>query len=112
MTSHLRLDLDGVEYLNTQSAACSHQTSGVRYLSVVDTNDGSNHLWDDDHVTEMCLDDGGFLIWWGFLFGLAQFLDETHGAALETALETSASTGVNELDVAIDWFSWNSGSIL
>ena len=67
------------------------------YLAVVDTDDAANHLGDDNHVTEMGLDDGGLLIRGSLLLGLAELLDETHGLALETALEPSASTGVDDL---------------
>lgn len=45
----------------------------------------------------MGLDDGGLLIRGSLLLGLAELLDETHGLALETALEPSASTGVDDL---------------
>jgi ribosomal protein S19 len=33
----------------------------------------------------------------GHLLGLAELLDETHGLALQTAVETSAGTGVNDI---------------
>ena len=45
----------------------------------------------------MGLDDGGLLIGGSFLLGFAELLDETHGLALETALETTAGAGVDEL---------------
>jgi len=57
----------------------------------------SDHLGDDDHVTEVGLDDGGLLEGGGVLLGLTELLDETHGLALETALETSAGAGVDEV---------------
>ena len=69
----------------------------VEDLSVVDTNDRSNHLRYDDHVTEVGLDNSGLFIWWGSLLGLAQLLDKSHRALLETTLEPTASTGVDEL---------------
>ena len=47
----------------------------------------------------MGLDDGGLLIGGSFLLGFAELLDETHGLALETALETTAGAGVDELEV-------------
>lgn len=78
---HLRLDLDGVEY-----------------LAVVDTNDAANHLRNDNHVTEVGLDDCGLFIWGSFLFSFAQFLDQTHGAALEATTEPTASTCMNEFN--------------
>lgn len=80
VTNHLRSDLDLVEG-----------------LSVVDTDNASDHLRHDNHVTEMCLDDVGLLVGLGLLLGLAELLDQTHGLALETAVDSSASTGVDDI---------------
>lgn len=67
-------------------------------LAVVDTDNTANHLGDDNHVTEMGLDDGGLLIWWGLLLGLAELLDETHRLTLQTTLEPPAGTSVHQLE--------------
>ena len=80
MANHLGLDLDLVEL-----------------LAGVDTNDGTDHLGDNDHVTEVGLDEVGLLVGLGLLLGLAELLDQTHGLALETAVEPSAGTGVDEV---------------
>ena len=80
VADHLGLDFDRVEN-----------------FAVVDTDDGADHLWDDDHVAEVGLDDGGLLVGRGGLFGLAELLDEAHRLALETALEPPASAGVDDL---------------
>lgn len=80
VTNHLRLDLDLVEL-----------------LSGVDSNDGTNHLWDDNHVTEMGLDEVWLLVWLGLLLSLAELLDQTHWLALETTVESSAGTGMDEI---------------
>jgi hypothetical protein len=80
VADHLGLDLDLVEL-----------------LAGVDTDDAANHLGDNDHVTEVSLDEVGLLVGLGLLLGLAELLDETHGLALETAVEPSAGTGVDEV---------------
>lgn len=80
MANHLGLDLNLVEL-----------------LTGVDTDDGADHLGDDDHVTEVGLDEVGLLVGLGLLLGLAELLDETHGLALQTAVEASAGTGVNDI---------------
>ena len=72
-------------------------TVKMTHLSIVDTDNTSNHLRHDDHITQMCFNDSGFFIGWGFLFGLAQLFNQTHGATLETTLKTSTSTGVDKL---------------
>jgi hypothetical protein len=43
------------------------------------------------------LDEIGLLVGLGLLLGLAELLDETHGLALQAAVETSAGTGVNDI---------------
>ena len=66
-------------------------------LAVVNPHDAPNHLWDDDHITEVRLDDGGLLIGGCLLLGLAQLFDETHWSTLETALEAAAHACMDEL---------------
>ena len=39
-------------------------------LAIVDSDDGSYHLWDDDHVPQMCLDHGGLFVRRSLFFGL------------------------------------------
>ena len=80
MTNHLRLDLDLVEL-----------------LAGVDTDDGTDHLGDDDHVTKVGLDEVGLLVRLGLLLRLAELLDQTHGLALETTVEPTTGTGVDEV---------------
>lgn len=80
MANHLRLDLNLVEL-----------------LAGVDTDDGADHLGDNDHVTEVGLDEVGLLVGLGLLLGLAELLDETHGLALQTAVEATAGTSVDNI---------------
>jgi len=80
VTDHLGLDLDRVEL-----------------LSGVDTDDGTNHLGDDNHVTEVSLDLVGLLVRLRLLLGLAELLDQTHGLALEATVEPSAGTGMDKV---------------
>jgi hypothetical protein len=80
VANHLRLDLNLVEL-----------------LAGVDTDDGADHLGDNDHVTKVGLDEVGLLVGLGLLLGLAELLDETHRLALQTAVEASAGTGVDNI---------------
>jgi hypothetical protein len=80
VANHLRLDLDLVEL-----------------LSGVDTDDGTNHLWDDNHVTEVSLDQIRLLVWLGLLLGLAELLDQAHRLALEAAVEAAAGSGMDDV---------------
>lgn len=79
VTNHLRLDFDLVEF-----------------LARVDTDNTANHFWNDNHVSEVCLDEVWLFVGLGLLLGLSELLDETEWAALQTAVEPTASTGVEE----------------
>lgn len=70
----------------------------VEDLAVVDTNNGSDHLGDDDHVTEVGLNAGRLLIGTALQLGLAEALDQGQGLALEATVEASTSTAVDEVD--------------
>jgi hypothetical protein len=85
VTSHFRLDFNGGER-----------------LSVVDTTDGTDHFRDDDHVSQVGLDGRGLLVRSGILLGLSQLLEETQVLSLETSLEPSSGSGVDELRGARD----------
>ena len=69
----------------------------VELLSGVDTDHAANHLGDDNHVTQMRLDEVGLLVGLGLLLRLAELLDQTHGLALETAVDSAAGTGVDDI---------------
>jgi hypothetical protein len=45
----------------------------------------------------MRLDEVGLLVGLGLLLRLAELLDQTHGLALETAVEATAGTGVYDI---------------
>lgn len=79
MADHLGLDFDLVEF-----------------LAAVNTNDAADHLGHNDHVSEVCFDEVGLLVGLGVLLGLSQFLDQTHGAALEASVESAAGPGVED----------------
>lgn len=69
----------------------------IESLAVVYTNDGTNHLRNDDHVTKVSLDSCRLLKRASLLLSLSQALDESHRLSLETSRETAASTCVDEL---------------
>lgn len=80
MTNHFRLNLNLVE--------C---------LSVINSNNRTNHLRHDDHVTQMGLDDCRLFKRLLLLLCFTQLLDEGHWFAGETSLESSSGTGMDEL---------------
>lgn len=56
----------------------------VESLAVVDTNNATSHLRNDDHVSQVCLDDIWFLVDWALFLLLSELFDEGHGLALKT----------------------------
>lgn len=70
----------------------------IKDLSIVDSNDRSNHLGDNDHVPEVGLDCRGLFIGQSLFLGLAKLLDEAHRLALEATGEASTGPGVQELN--------------
>jgi len=80
VTNHLGFDLNLVEL-----------------LAGVDTNNAANHLGDNNHVAEMCLDKVGLLVRLSLRLGLAELLDQAHGAALETTVEPTTGTSMDEV---------------
>jgi len=80
VADHFRLDFDLVEL-----------------LSRVDANDATNHLGNNNHVTEVGLDKVGLLVGLGLLLGLSELLDETHRLALKTTVEPTAGAGMDEV---------------
>lgn len=66
-------------------------------FAVVDADDATNHLGDDNHVTEVSLDNSRLLIWWCLLLCLSELLDETHRLALQTTLEPATGTSMYQL---------------
>ena len=81
MPHHLRLDLHLIELLTR-----------------VDPHHRPDHFRHDNHVSQVCLDEVGFLVGLRFLFCFAEFLDEAHGAPLEAAVEAAAGAGLEDVE--------------
>ena len=67
VSNHVGLDLDNVED-----------------LAVVDSNDGSNHFGQNDHVAQVGLDDGGLFSGRSSLLGSTQLVDESLRLGLQS----------------------------
>ena len=61
----------------------------VESLSVVDTYHRTDHLWHDDHISQVRADWLGLFTTRSFFFGLAQLLDERQGLPLQTSLKSA-----------------------
>jgi hypothetical protein len=68
------------------------------YLAIVDANNAADHFWHDDHVSEVCLDDGWFFVGWCLFLRFSQLLDEAHWLPLDAAPESTANASVDQLD--------------
>ena len=93
--------LDGLvrdgEFGEVVSDHLSFDFNRVESFTVVNADNASNHLWHNKHVSEMGFDDCWFFIRGSFLSGFPQFLDQSHGFSLQSTLETSSCTSVNDL---------------
>lgn len=67
-------------------------------LAVVDTDDGADHLREDDGVSQVGLDNLGLLAVGDVRLGLGQLLDESHGTSLDASGELSSVSGVESLN--------------
>lgn len=79
-------------------------------LSVVNSNKTSNHLWNNDHVTKVSLYKSWLLWCNNSNLCLSELLNQTHWLALQSTLESSTCTGVNQFYklklVKFYLFSW------
>lgn len=80
VANHLWLDLDGVEH-----------------LTVVNTNQGADHLWNNNHVSQMGLDDSWLLVGWSGQLGGSQLGNETHWLGAQASGESSSDSGTAQL---------------
>lgn len=69
----------------------------VKLLAGVDADNATNHLGDNNHVSEVRLNEVGLLVGLGLLLSLAQLLDEAHGLSLQASVDPAPSTGVNNI---------------
>jgi hypothetical protein len=74
-----------------------HKSYLVEGFSVVDAYDASNHLWHNDHVTQVSLNNCRLFKRWRLFLGFSKLLDESHRFAFQTTSETSTDTAVHEL---------------
>jgi len=86
VTNHVRLDFNLVES-----------------LAIIDTENGSNHLGNDDHVTEVGAHGLRLLTSsLSSLLGLTELLDETEALAVKSTLESAIRSMDGEDDENID----------
>jgi len=71
--------------------------NGIEDLAVIDTDDTSNHFGDDNHVSQVSLNNCRFFVRGSFFLCFAKFLDETHGFSLQASLEPAASACMYEI---------------
>jgi hypothetical protein len=61
----------------------------------------SNHFGDDNHVAQVGLDDRRLVPRCCLLLSFSELLDERHGLAFQPPLETTAGTGMDDIDQLI-----------
>jgi len=69
----------------------------IEGFALIDSDDASDHLGHDDHVSQVGLHRLRLLVGEAVLLRLAQLLDEAHGLALEAAGELAANAAREQL---------------
>ena len=69
----------------------------IELLARINPNHTADHLRHHDHVAQMRLDQVGFLVRFGFLFGFSEFFDQAHWFALQTAVEAASGARVHDI---------------
>ena len=69
----------------------------IKHFSIINSNHGSDHFRNNNHITQVGLDSGRFFIWKRFLLGFTQLVDQTHGFTLQTTLESSSGTSMDQV---------------
>merc|ERR1740124_1938543 len=64
----------------------------IESLAIVNSNNAAGHLWNDNHVSQMCFDDGRFLVDWALLLLLTKLFDQSHGLTLEATANFPSDT--------------------
>ncbi|EEQ38890.1 hypothetical protein CLUG_03016 [Clavispora lusitaniae ATCC 42720] len=80
VANHLWLDLNGVEN-----------------LTVVDTNQRTNHFWNNNHVSQVGLDNSRLLVSWSSQLSSSQLGNQTHWLGAQTSGESSSDSSTTEL---------------
>lgn len=80
----------------------SHHTTHLDFhlvenFAVVNTNHTADHFWNNDHVSEVGLDDLWLLHGGSLLLCLTEALHKLKGFSLQTTVEASASTAMKQL---------------
>lgn len=78
--------------------------NGTEDLTVVDTDNGTNHFWNNDHVSQVGLDNSWLFVGWSVELGLSELVDQVHWLVTQTSGESSSDSGVTELG---EFFSWH-----
>lgn len=74
-----------------------------KLLSVVHTNDRTDHFREDDGVSQVGANSNWLLAISALLLGLGKLLDEGHGSSLDASGELSSLSGVEHLDNVSSW---------
>ena len=69
----------------------------IESLAIVNANNRSSHFRDNDHVSQMGLNNIGFLVDGTFLLLLAELLDQSHGFAFQTTANLPSDTALEKL---------------
>ena len=70
----------------------------VEGLTVVNTNHGTDHFWEDDHVSHVSSNWRWLFVLWSSQLSSSQFLHETSWLVTQTTSKSSSDSGWSQLD--------------
>merc|ERR1712223_228336 len=69
----------------------------VEGFAIIDSNNGSGHLRNDNHISQVSFHTIWFFICGSFLLLLAEFLNQSHGLAFQTTTDFSTDSAREQL---------------
>jgi len=85
------------EFSKVHSNHLRPHLNSAKHLSVVNSDNGSNHLRYNNHITKMGLNTTGLFTRSSLLLSLSETLDESQRLTLESTGHTTTSTGADKV---------------
>lgn len=69
----------------------------IEGFAIVHTHNRADHFWDNDHITQMSLDNFRLFIGWRFLLCFAQLLDKCHRFPFQAMREAPTCSRMHQI---------------
>ncbi|EER33666.1 40S ribosomal protein S15 [Candida tropicalis MYA-3404] len=82
--------------------------NSVENFTIVNTDNRTNHFWNNDHVSQVSFDSSWSFIWLSVSSGNSQFFNQTHWFGVQTSGESSSDSSTTQFG---EFFSWHFNQI-